>query len=152
MKIILETKEDLEEIIEYEELDNKEIIIQNKLSHYLISEYEELKNNNRVLASKLYFENNNIIKDLIKEKIDFNKYVAETEGYKYIGDSETKKETIKTIKTELENLKVKKDITINDISKTNFFFEIYQNHEFMHPTNINKVISKLEKDLIEIET
>ena len=70
MKIILETKEDLEEIIEYEELDNKEIIIQNKLSHYLISEYEELKNNNRVLASKLYFENNNIKYTIVQQFLE----------------------------------------------------------------------------------
>lgn len=152
MKIILETKEDLKEIIEALELDNKEIIIQNKLSHYLISEYEQLKRDNKLLASKLYFETNNIIKDIIKERIDLNNCIAENEGYKDISDSETKKETIKSIKTELDALKVKKDITANDISKTNFLFEIYQNYEFMHPANINKVISKLEKDLIEIET
>lgn len=152
MKIILENKEDLEEIIQYEELDNKEIIIQKELSHYLISEYEELKRENNCLNSHLYFKSNNIIKDLIEEENNINKEIAEFEGYKPKNYSEIKKGTIKDIKTELENLKVKENISAEDIAKTNLFFQLYQQYGFMHPTNINKVISKLEKDLAELES
>lgn len=150
MKIILENKEDLEEIIQYEELDNKEIIIQNELSQYLVN--QKKLDYDLTLEGKEYFKSNNVINDLIVTEIDNNMFPYEKVDLNQSNVLELKKEIINTLKYELENLKLKQNISADDIGRTVLFFKIYQEYQFMNPKNINKVISKLEKDLAEIES
>lgn len=150
MKIILETKEDLEEIIQYEELDNKEIIIQNELSQYLVN--QKKLDYDLTLEEKEYFKSNNVINDLIVAEIDNNMFPYEKVDLNQSNVLEMKKAIINTLKYELENLNLKQNISAEDIARTDLLFKIYQHYQFMHPKNINKVISKLEKDLAEIES
>ena len=141
MKIILESEKDLNKFVAARQLGNTEVIIDGKLLVKVISGY---KKEIGKLESELYVNTNNLVEDWIQTNI-----YAITEHEEDITEAEIRTSTIEDVKRELSIFKTEK--SLSSINKMNYNFIIFLMDSLKPSATKEEIISKIEKDLSEIE-